>query len=202
MEQIQKKVSVLNMDSLHAKIYRWFYCKEKSAMPKGLCPYFWSSIIMWLIIFPYSIFVLPIIVIEALRNDYTNGEYPSFVRALLALFFYLCCLTLFVLSAPILNIFYHYGVKSFMNTFVCGGYVFWVFGLLVGLVYLISYVVKKIKSSISGKKYDEFGRRIWEEKQPNLLIEFIKAQYEKRCPRIEWKNKDKSEDLNLDNNGQ
>jgi len=202
MEQIEKKISVLDIDSPNAKIYRWFYCLNDSIMPKGLCPYFWKSIFMWLVIIPYFTLVVPVVIGELVDKNYKNGRYPTLIRIFIAILIYIFLFVLFCLLAPILNIFLHFSQMSLMGYLVPEGYVFWCFGIIVGIYILIKYVIDSVKERIRQNKYNklkrnEFGDPIVKESKPNLLFEFIKAQYEKRCPRIEWK--DNRETLNSDN---
>lgn len=56
--------------------------------------------------------------------------------------------------------------------------------ILIGLIRLVEYIRERNKQRKI--KYDENGRRIREEPKPNLFIEFIKAKYNKHCPRIDW----------------
>jgi hypothetical protein len=45
-------------------------------------------------------------------------------------------------------------------------------------------------------KYDEFGRRIWnqpKEEKTYLVVEFVKAKYNKYCPKIEWNDGNESQ---------
>jgi hypothetical protein len=57
----------LNLNSLTAKLYRWFY--NQYEMPNSLCPYFWKMIIMYVFIIPYSIISLPQIIFELITKE-------------------------------------------------------------------------------------------------------------------------------------
>jgi len=67
------------------------------------------------------------------------------------------------------------------------GIFLWVIGLIIGTIYLVVHGYEKYQDS--KKKYDEYGRRIYEEKTDNILIGFIKAKYNEWCPVITWVKK-------------
>lgn len=70
--------------------------------------------------------------------------------------------------------------KTFLEFCVILGTLFWFILIFIGLIGLVE------RNKQRKIKYDENGRRIWEEPKPNLFIEFIKAKYNKHCPRIDW----------------
>ena len=59
-----------NYDTINAKIYRWFWNIKK--MP-NLCPYFWKSILMWLIIPFVFLICLPDILFSLINKEKINN---------------------------------------------------------------------------------------------------------------------------------
>jgi hypothetical protein len=74
------------------------------------------------------------------------------------------------------------------------GGVLWIIGIMIGIV----EGVKALKEWNRTRKikYDEDGYRIWEqpkEEKTYLVVEFVKAKYNKYCPKIEWNDGNKSQ---------
>jgi hypothetical protein len=172
----------LNVNSVSARLYRWFYVTNK--MPQNLCPYFWKLVIMWILIVPYTILSLPYIVVyKGKDNSDSFGEKP------VTGFFIYCILGLVLSMLFSISIFFvgFYPKDTFLLNFQTLGSLLWMIAILFGGYCLIIWLVEKYKDSKI--KYDENGVRIFRpknEKDPNILIEWIKASYNKYCPRIEW----------------
>lgn len=49
----------MKKNSLHAKIYKYFYNKGDEEMPTNICSYIWSSLISCILLVPYFIWNLP-----------------------------------------------------------------------------------------------------------------------------------------------
>jgi hypothetical protein len=62
----------------------------------------------------------------------------------------------------------------------------------VTIIFSVAGLFKWTKEKLENRhiKYDEDGYRIWDpvkEKQPSIIKEFVKAKYNKYCPKIDWK---------------
>jgi hypothetical protein len=175
----------LNINSNSAQLYRWFY--GTSRMPESLCPYFWKLVLMWTFILPYSILSLPVIIMERLDRSQTHSTGERAGLGFIVWFVILILIGMvswfgLLFVEPVKNtIYYHLTVIGFFG---------WVLSLGIGITTLYNYLVKKYKESKI--KYDEDGRRIWnpEPKQDSIIVSFIKASYNKYCPRIDWRHKD------------
>lgn len=170
----------LNINSKTSRLYRWFYATQN--MPESLCPYFWELILMWILIIPYSILSLPIILIDL--KDPKNRDIVERVGSGFLIWFILgiiiCMLSYIGLiwATPTIGSFF-----MFMITI---GSICWAIVIMVGGIELFKVLKKKWEKR--GIKYDEDGYRIWnhELKQDSILVSFVKASYNKYCPRIEW----------------
>lgn len=178
----------LNINSNTAQLYRWFYGTVK--MPDSLCPYFWKLVLMWLLIVPYSILSLPVIIIERLDRSrcHSTGERAGMGFILWFITFMLICMI--TLIAPI---FIGLPTKDtlYMQLFATGT-IGWLFAITIGIYQGIQYLKRKWERR--NIKYDANGYRIWDEpveKQPNIIVEFVKASYNKYCPKIDWKHSTK-----------
>lgn len=174
----------LNINSNTAQLYRWFY--GTSRMPESLCPYFWKLVLMWTFILPYSILSLPIIIMERLdrSENHSTGD-----RAGLG---FIVWFILFILTGmvTVLGVFFVTPVKDTLYANLASvGILGWVIAIIVGISFAFNHLNNKWKNR--GIKYDEDDYRIWnpEPKQDSIIISFIKASYNKYCPKIDWDHK-------------
>ena len=171
----------LNINSTSAQLYRWFYATQQ--MPESLCPYFWKLVLMWVFIVPYAILSLPVILMD-LRDPErrTTGE-----RAGVGLIMYFI-LGMLICMLSWIGAFFAEPVKdSVWFHMLLTGALGWLVAIIFGGIEL--YKVLKEKWENRGIKYDEDGYRIWDEpreKQPSIIAEFVKAKYNKYCPKIDW----------------
>lgn len=174
----------LNINSNTAQLYRWFY--GTSRMPESLCPYFWKLVLMWTFILPYSILSLPVIILERFDRSQTCSTGERAGLGFIAWFILditigmVTCIGLFFEEPVKDTLYYHLTVIGTLGWFLSIG---------IGIATLYNYIMKKIKESKI--KYDEHGRRIWnpEPKQDSIIVSFVKASYNKYCPRIDWDHK-------------
>jgi hypothetical protein len=171
----------LNINSVTARLYRWFYATAK--MPQSLCPYFWKLGLMWVFIIPYSVISLPTILMD-LRMPDDRGTFErigvgGITWVMLGM---LACMLSWI------GLFFAEPAKDG----------FWIHAIAIGLigwgaatVFGVAGLFKWSKEKWENRhvKYDKNGYRIWEpvkEKEPSLVVEFIKATYNKYCPKIDW----------------
>ncbi len=172
----------LNVNSTSAKLYRWFYATR--VMPQNLCPYFWKLVLMWVFILPYTILSLPVILMDLKDPDQrTTGE-----RAGMGVIIWFG-LGMLISMLSWIGLFFFEPVKdSVWFDMLITGLVGWVLSIVIGA--LEGYKALKDWNYKRKIKYTEKGYRIWDEpkeKQPSILIEFVKAKYNKYCPKIDWK---------------
>jgi hypothetical protein len=179
----------LNKNSISAKLYRWFY--NQNAMPNNLCPYFWKLVFMWITILPFIVITLPGQIISKFEKK-TVGQSMAYTFA-----FYIFSFALTVLATLPISFFTTFAVGGFWDNMRNGSILFWggliILALYAGIRRLFIWIKK------GGKQYDEYGHRYYgydsegnkiyhKEKKPNILAEFIKAKYNKYCPKIDWKD--------------
>ena len=144
----------------------------------NLCPYFWKSILMWLIIPFVFLICLPDILFSLINKEKINNinfsleqgvKYHVIIQAVISVIIF------------IYNIIKSRGYKFYGNYID----VYEIFGLLIVLIVsiclmilLIIFLFEKLKTKKSNKK-------------PNLITEGIKSWYYKRCPQINWIKKEK-----------
>lgn len=158
----------LNSNSINARLYRWFYHKHTNQMPKSLCPYFWQLLIMYVFIVPYTLITLP----YHLFNRWNNESFVSGIVGSLVVYLFL--FGIFTMVSFVTFLFVGLPANGvWVHICVCG-FVLWFF--VIGALFskFIEYLWEKPKGT-------------FKEKKPNLIIEFIKAKYNKYCPNITWK---------------
>ena len=68
------------------------------------------------------------------------------------------------------------------------GFIGWGVTIVLGAAALTKWAKEKWENR--HVRYDKDGYRIWtpvEPKQPSIIVEFVKAKYNKYCPKIDWK---------------
>lgn len=164
----------LKFNSPIAKLYRWYYIKEE--MPESLCPYFWKLVLMWVLIVPYIIFSLPMIIFK--KSDSVDSCIDRCTSGVLLWVF-----IFFTLDAIFsISVFWHlYPDGTLLGVLQTLGLVFLVVYIVVIIACFIFYIIEKHDYS-----YKKPPVKTKKEKRPSIIVEFIKAKYNKYCPRIEW----------------
>ena len=184
----------LNHNSFSAKVYRWFFMKTE--MPSNLCPYFWKLVLAFTLSVPVLI-VTAVYELFFIKNQSKKpADSPSerFVLGLLC--WPVLFLTVAVLS-PILLFWITPENNSILWNLISAGIVTWAIAIIFGIIAGVKHLKEKrddVKwnNRNSDNVYDENGNWIpledrIIEKKPNLIVEFIKAKYNKYCPKIDWK---------------
>ena len=162
----------LNSNSFNARLYRWFYHKGTNQMPKSLCPYFWQLLIMYVFIVPYTLIALPYHLFNGWKNySFVSGIVGSFVV-------YLFLFGIFSMISFVTFLFIHLPEKSLWMNVCVFGFISWFFTICGLIIHFSPYLWNKLKIK---------PRETFTEKKPNLIIEFIKAKYNRYCPNITWK---------------
>lgn len=171
----------LNTNSKTAQLYRWFY--GTSRMPESLCPYFWKLVLMWTFILPYSLLCLPVIILERLDRSQTHSTGERAGYGFLCWFL----IGMVISMIAVFGIFFEIPTKDTLYMhLVTIGFLGWGISIMCGISFAFKYLLEKWKNR--GVKYDADGYRIWnpEPKQDSIFVSFIKASYNKYCPKIDW----------------
>lgn len=158
----------LNRNSLHARLYRFFYATDE--MPRNLCPYFWKLLLAFAVIVPYVVIALPIFICDHLIKERT----ASGARLGLGLLVWLALGFTLALACGnyhiirfLCNLKFNKELSSFAAFY--DGII-----IIIFLIWTIRTLLKKAHS----KEPPEY-----------IVIEFIKASYNKYCPSIKWNTK-------------
>ena len=177
----------LNRNSISARVYRNFY--ETSNMPESLCPYFWKLVAAW----PLTILFFPLILPFLIGNIFAKfqdnkGRMPFPAQAFIGLIVYLALYLIFCVGVTISSLWLTYSKdSSWYGRYIVG----WI-GIVSTLICLIIYGIMEWKKQLHIKKierrYDAEGNYLpIEDEKPNIIVEFVKAKYNKYCPKIDWK---------------
>ena len=176
----------INYNSTSARIYREFYNTKR--MPESLCPYFWKLVFAWPITILLSPLLIPIWIIE--KFDKGNSDIPVIGKAFVGSILYGCLFLVFCMGVTISSIWITYYQKTVWFQWYIGGFLV-MFGLLVaGVILLFRMWKDKRYQKRLDSSWDENGNYIPIEDRvkPNIIIEFVKAKYNRYCPKITWKN--------------
>ena len=151
-------------------------------MPGSLCPYFWSLVFMWMTIIPYTVFVIPFLILKGFSKTDTTGTRIAMSILLWFITLLLYCIGVFVTA-------YWTHITPNDPRFVGGG-----MGAIIAIIIGISIGIAQIQEFFSEKKYKrEYQNHLKgippKIKQPSIIVTFIKATYNKYCPTINWSNK-------------
>jgi hypothetical protein len=181
----------LKQNSISAKLYRWFYITD--SMPANLCPYFWKLVAMWVLIGPAALISAPMLI--ANKGDEIDEWTPRIIGGILL--YALSYIALLMIFAPISYLMIGMS-KQYLN-FQVVGFIAWATGIVCLIIFLIVKKNEKRKVEKARKKsryiWDEEGNygenpdyEKFEPKTPRtyILKEFIKARYNRYCPKIDW----------------
>lgn len=162
----------LNSNSLFAKLYKFTYTTKN--LPNNLCPYFWANLWAFITFIPSIILQLPALIFGNLFNmsifkGYDTSDrinigfktiFTSIIILLVVIFEYNFLKALFGAYS------YEYLIANIALVINC---------VILGIILLIIVITKIQDINYSGKLDN------------NVLIQFIKAKYNKYCPKIDWK---------------
>lgn len=176
----------INYNSISARLYREFYNAKN--MPESLCPYFWKLVFAW----PSTILLSPLLIPFWIANkfDKSDVDIPVIGKAFVGAILYGCLFLVFCMGVTISSIWITYYQKTVWFQWYIGGFLV-MFGLLVaGVILLFQRCKDKRYQKRLERSWDENGNYIPIENRvkPNIIIEFIKAKYNRYCPKITWKN--------------
>jgi hypothetical protein len=163
---------ILNSNSFHAKLYRWFYGTDK--LPESLCPYFWKLVIAYILFIPFGILTLPYEIFSRTGDVVEDDECISYrIGSSLVLYFMLFLIVCLLSS---ISLFWYFNPKDRIFTNIqVGGLIAWI--VIFGVV--IYEFFKYLRNKWIYKSY-------FKEKTDNIITSFVKAKYNKYCPKITW----------------
>jgi hypothetical protein len=164
----------LNENAPLARLYRWFYLDDQ--MPKSLCPYFWKLVLMWIAIIPVTLFSIPTFIMAAIFKDPKVERLGE--RIGISTIIWLGLWVISTLIVAIISFFVSFQPEGDLDLFAKLGYVFWVVIICV----ILYHQYRKMQD----KRIEKKRKGVKSEPKVSIVKEFIKATYNKYCPRITW----------------
>lgn len=177
----------LNYNSISAKVYRNFY--ETSHMPESLCPYFWKLVAAWPLTILFSPLLIPFWIVDKINGENDNTRMPFPAQALMGLLIYVALFCVFCLGVTISSIWITYYQGTQWYQWYLTGFIIMFITLVGCIVFLISKLKERRRHKRRERLYDENGNYLPyedEPEKPNIIVEFIRATYNKYCPKIDW----------------
>jgi hypothetical protein len=184
----------LNKNSFTSRLYKWFYgVSEWKGLPNNLCPYFWKVVLMYLTIIPYALISIPVVVYDLFDKQYENGDRKVGERLGISAGVYIGLFVVAALISAIAAIFLKVDKGSLFEFLVVGGCLFWAGLIIIGVIEGIKYL--REYSTTNESFYDHQQERwVTKKTKVNMTSEFIKAKYNKYCPKIDWVGDNESGD--------
>lgn len=164
----------LNKKSWHCKLYKWAFCTTDKCLPANLCNYFWSVML--------ATVTLPLTAVSVFISSIDMFATRVFLSVLL----YICSFVVWFIGFILLRL-------TCDPTFTSKHTVFenysinWIAyaALPVGaaLTWLVMYAVSLLMEWSDNLSYRKKAKV---KKQPNIVVEYLKAKKEKACPFIDW----------------
>ena len=156
-------------------------------MPESLCPYFWKLAIAYPLIAVLLPLLIPTWIIERFDESYKEESTPIGAKALIGFLMYGFVFMIFTIGVFISSYWITYYQETAMYSFyIGGGFTSLILGVACGYLGIKTLYVqhKRRRRKIL---YDKNGNFLPLEEKPNLVVEFVKAKYNKYCPKITWK---------------
>ena len=164
----------LNYNSVSSKIYRDFY--NTQVMPESLCPYFWAL----LLAIPVSIILAPFHLPGRVISNKLVENSNFFIKSLCGIIAYILIFSILSIIVFILSAFTVFYKGSLLYDMYTIG-LLWIFSLIVFIIVAVIFeLVDRIKYA---RRFNKSTRNT---ESDNIIKEFIKAKYNKHCPKITW----------------
>lgn len=175
----------LNINSLSARVYREVY--NTRHMPESLCPYFWKLVLAYPLFIVLIPLLIPYWIIERFDESYKEHKAPIGAKALIGVLIYGFVFMVFVVCVFISAFWITYYEGTIMFRFYfSGGFISLILGVVFGCLG-IKILYEQHRRRQRKRLYNENGNNLPLEEKPNLIVEFVKAKYNKYCPKITWK---------------
>lgn len=166
-----------NKKSLHAKLYRFTYTGD---LPENLCPYFWRLVFGFLVLIPNFVIQFPSLIKGKIKTSWKEPNCYWNRRCGAEIWLSLVPITIYLVStwnlikAAFNTYYYDYELANVglaINSII----------LLIALAFILCVLVEEGKLDFILNRNKEKS-----EAKPNIIVEFIKAKYNRYCPKIDW----------------
>jgi 4-hydroxybenzoate polyprenyltransferase len=145
---------------------------------------------MYLTFIPYVLFSIPVVVYDLFDKQYKNGDRKTGERLGISVGIYIALFIVSALISAIVALFIKVEKDTLFEFLVVGGCLFWVGLVVIGVIEGIKYL--REYTTTDDYYYSETENKwITKRAKVNLTTEFIKAKYNKYCPKIDWYSDDR-----------
>lgn len=159
----------LNLNSWYVWIYRSSYDLTVYDLPNNLCPFFWKLVL--------AIIMLPLSWIGHLFNIGRVQTKALVVGSAISVLIMISGMV-----AACQDNVKHITLKIALKYYAIGSFYLVLVAVALGIVILVLCGIGHICEYIKDKWQD----RSYKESKPSIITTFIKAKYNKYCPKIEW----------------
>ena len=125
----------------------------------------------------------------ALKLNGDESDAPMGAKAVMGLLLYGFGFMIFMIGVFISSFWITYYKGTTMYDFYFGGgFISLIFGV-AGSYLVIKHLYQQYRKKRRERIYDGEGNYFPVEEKPNLIVEFVKAKYNKFCPKITWNSK-------------
>lgn len=166
-------------DSISARLYRWFYGIEEDELSQNLCPYVRKLVLMYILILPYSLLVIPSILIEYFSKETVYEKNHTTYRLATTFGVSFVSLLLFSIIVTPYTIFFGDINGNKWYEFVAPlGICLWGIFIFISLYFLIKEGINYVRHNANEINSED-----------SIIVSYLKAKHDKLCPRITWSKK-------------
>jgi hypothetical protein len=130
-----------------------------------------------------------VVVYDLFDKQYKNGDRKTGERLGISVGIYIALFILATLISAIAALFIKVEKDTLFEFLVVGGCLFWTGLIIIGGIEGVKYL--REYSTTDKSYYSETENKwVYEKTKVNLTTEFIKAKYNKYCPKIDWVGND------------
>jgi 4-hydroxybenzoate polyprenyltransferase len=146
-------------------------------------------VLMYLTFIPYVLFSIPVVVYDLFDKQYKNGDRKTGERLGISVGIYIALFIVSALISAIVALFIKVEKDTLFEFLVVGGCLFWVGLVVIGIIEGVKHLREYTTTNKS--YYDEQQGWVTKKTKVNMTAEFIKAKYNKYCPKIDWYSDDR-----------
>lgn len=164
-------------NSWHTKIYQLTFAN--GSLPNNLCPYFWKLVVAIIVFVLWGWFYIPAFIANRIvskieKEDDKLGAEKGFFSIFFGIALAINFILYLLLSCVLFWIYPHDQIWQL------GGALTATLLTVIGIILLVEWR-KRIREKNPKKT-------AMVKKKPNIFVEFVKAKYNRYCPKIEWQS--------------
>jgi len=170
---------LINKNNFLIRLYRWTYAvsEKKLEQQNNLCPIFWRMLISLIFLVPNLVFGLPAHIITYVTKE-AYYDTKMWIKYIISLLVYII---LFFLLELVLSIIVYFRNVELLGMRVKDAKVILIWVIATIIMFTIAILAYRLSTQMIKRK-NHNGTN----KSKSILIEGVKAWYNKYCPKITW----------------